>query len=331
MIHKIKKGLNSLNRYNVFRPKQVESIVEELSQHNVNSVVVGLDWLNGAYQLKLEKEIGIDVYDRYSMILRIFHQRATTKEAKIQTQLAEIPYIRSRLNLFSRNPDHHQAHLAQAIGTGGKDYFNKRKVLLDKREKDLRKELVRLENARALIHPARRANKIPVVGIVGYTNSGKTSLIKHFSKNQSIQPLNKLFATLDLSRFIVKLNNNQDVYLLDTIGFISNVPKNLLDAFYSTLKEIADCDLIIHIYDANHPDLENQLKTVYSTLFDQIKVSDKLRETMIEIANKIDLLDEQKLKEFSAKNPSHLFISVTEKINLPILANRKYNFYRLSL
>lgn len=198
------------------------------------------------------------------------------------------------------------------------------KYLLDKREGVLRKELEKIENARKLINPAKKANKVPVVAIVGYTNSGKSSLIKHFSRNQSIQTMDQLFATLDLSRFIIKLNNNQSVFLLDTIGFISNIPKNLMDAFNCTLKEIIDCDLIIHLYDAKHPDLLNQKQTVYETLFDQIKVDEKLKTSMIEVGNKIDLLDENELKEHSRSNPEHLFISVTEKINLPVLAERKY-------
>lgn len=329
---KFKKALNHLSRNNVFGKKQTQIIAEEAEKHHINSVVIGLDWLNGAYQMKLEQELGLDVYDRYSMILRIFHSRATTKEAKIQTQLAEIPYIRSRLNLFSRNPDHHQAGMAQTIGTGGKDYYNRRKFLLDKRVKDLKQKLIKIENARYIISPQRKAVKVPVVGIVGYTNCGKTSLIKYFAKNnESIKPMDQLFATLDLSRFMIKLNSNQDVFLLDTIGFISNIPKNLLDAFHTTLKEIGDCDLIIHVYDTNHPDLENQRRTVYETLFEQIKVNDKLRATMIEVGNKVDLIDSESFKEFTDKHPEHLFISVTEKINLPLLAERKRNLKERSL
>lgn len=224
--------------------------------------------------------------------------------------------------MFSRNPEHHQAGLAIGIGTRGKDYYNERKFLLDKREKSLKKALAKIENSRSLLHPAKRTNKVPIVGIVGYTNCGKSSLIKHFTRNESIQPMNKLFATLDLSRFIVKLNNNQDVFLLDTIGFISNIPENLLDAFKSTLKEIVDCDLIVHIYDTNHPDLDNQKKTVYKTLFDQIKLTDKLKSTMIEVGNKIDLLSKDRFEEFLNENSNHLFISVTNKTNLQVLADR---------
>ena len=324
VVEKFTKSLKKISRHQVFGKKKLQDIADAAEKHQVNYVVIGLDWLNGAYQMKLEKELGREVYDRYSMILRIFHSRATTKEARIQTQLAEIPYIRSRLNLFSRNPDHHQAGMAQTIGAGGKDYYNRRKFLLDKRAKDLKQKLLKIENARALINPANKSSKAPTVGIVGYTNCGKTSLIKYFAKNnQSIKPADKLFATLDLSRFIIKLNNNQDVFLLDTIGFISNIPKNLLDAFHTTLKEICDCDLIIHIYDTHHPDLENQKRTVYETLFDQIQVNEKLRSTMIEVGNKIDLIDGDRFKEFSAENPEHLFISVTERINLPLLAERK--------
>lgn len=187
----------------------------------------------------------------------------------------------------------------------------------------LRKELEKIEKSRDLKNPSKKSNKIPVVGIVGYTNSGKSSLIKYFSKNQSIQPLDQLFATLDLSRFFVRLNNNQDVYLLDTIGFISNIPPHLMDSFNCTLREICDCDLIVHIYDTNHPDLINQRQTVYKTLFDQIKISEKLKTTMIEVGNKIDLLDEDQLNEMIEKDPKHLYISVTDKINLSILAQRK--------
>lgn len=140
--------------------------------------------------------------------------------------------------MFSRNPDHHQSHLAVGIGGKGKDYYSDRKFLLDKREKNLKNALKKVEKSRMLLNPAKRSNKTPVVGIVGYTNCGKTSLIKYFAKNESIKPMDKLFATLDLSRFIIKLNSNQDVFLLDTIGFISNIPVNLLNAFTCTLKGI---------------------------------------------------------------------------------------------
>lgn len=103
-------------------------MIEEVSQHQVDNIVLGLDWLNGSYQLKLENDFKINFYDRYSMILRIFHHRSSSKEARIQTALAEIPYIRSRLNLFRVRADHHQSHLVRTIGAGGKDYYNKRKV-----------------------------------------------------------------------------------------------------------------------------------------------------------------------------------------------------------
>ena len=128
VVHQKTKRLSRLSRYNIFKKTSIENILEEASDHRIDNVVIGIDWLNGSYQMKLENDFKLDFYDRYSMILRIFHLRAKSKEAKIQTALAEIPYIRSRLNLFSRHPDHHQSHMVQAIGAGGKDYYNRRKV-----------------------------------------------------------------------------------------------------------------------------------------------------------------------------------------------------------
>jgi len=155
--------------------------------------------------------------------------------------------------------------------------------------------------------------QIPSVAIIGYTNCGKTSLIKALTHDSKLVPEDRLFATLDVSVHMVNLPSNLKVLLIDTIGFITAIPTTLVHSFRSTLSEICSADLLVHVTDCSHPDWKSQVETVQDTLR-QINVPEKLIASMIEVSNKVDKLDKQLQANLVQEN-RHL-ISATSRIGL---------------
>ncbi|CAF3454961.1 unnamed protein product [Rotaria sp. Silwood1] len=160
------------------------------------------------------------------------------------------------------------------------------------RERNLRAEVAKLEQHRKLLKRRRLSIDIPTVAVVGYTNAGKTSLIKALTKDASLQPKNQLFATLDVTTHAGILPNALNVLYVDTVGFIADIPTTLIEAFRATLNDAIDAHLIIHVCDISHPDYVVQHKTVIQTLRELDIPSSKL-ESMITVFNKYDLLNQQ--------------------------------------
>ena len=297
----------------------LERIAGEIhSSGSINCAVFGMNQLTAKQQRILEERLGIKVYDRYAIVLRIFLERACTKEARIQTALAEIPYIRSRLRFLHENSTQHQ-NLTNQIGGIGEKYFLQRKEILEERERKLIRKLNKLEQSKEMQNCTRQKHSnIPVVAVVGYTNSGKTSLIKYMTKDDSLVPRDQLFATLDISYHKGRLASGQHLFFMDTIGFISNIPTGLISAFNATLKEILRADLVLHVYDVSHPDLQRQRETVDHTLKERIKLPEKLLSTMMEVGNKIDLLKDEQIDQLllSESSQKQLWISLTDLINV---------------
>ena len=200
-----------------------------------------------------------------------------------------------------------------SIRGSGETYFEIKVRLLDDREAKIKAELDKLARKRATLKLLRTKKEFPVVAILGYTNSGKTSLIKALTGDEKIQPKDALFATLDVTNHACRLPCGLSVLLVDTVGFISDIPTNLIAAFNATLRDALDAvgrtkngftdyltspsyftfqDVLLHIRDASHPDLENQVMTVNATL-DQLDAN--LSQSVIQVANKIDKLAPEKL------------------------------------
>jgi GTP-binding protein HflX len=268
--------------------------VKELALETDATGIVCDDELSPAQLKNLEDALQLKVLDRTILILDIFAGRASTKEGKIQVELAQLRYRSTRL-IGLRNS---LSRLGGGIGTRGP---GEKKLEIDRRLiKDriaiLNHELANVKKSRETERMLRSKNRIPVVAIVGYTNAGKSTLLNLLT-NAGVLEEDKLFATLDPTTRNLTLDSGQQILLTDTVGFIRKLPHHLIDAFRSTLEEAKYADIILHVVDSSNPDVYNQMHIVYDTL-KNLGVQDKV---MITAFNKQDKLEtEQILKDFQA-------------------------------
>ncbi|GFQ77024.1 putative GTP-binding protein 6 [Trichonephila clavata] len=273
--------------------------LKEILQNNpsITSIFIAIDILTALQNTELEKYFKVRVFDRYQIILQIFHNHAHTNEAKLQLSLAEIPYLRIKLASYSHTFDARTFQEIHHVGGDGETFIQTRRWILNNRELKLKKELEKIKAQREFLRKSENRSSFPVVAVVGYTNCGKTTLIKSLTDDSRLQPKNKLFATLDVTLHPGLLPSNQKVLFVDTVGFISDVPTQLIQSFRSTLEEINIADLVIHVRDISHPDTEAQKETVLKTL-QELNLPPKLLESILEVRNKIDLLkDPENVKE----------------------------------
>ncbi len=269
---------------------EVKELIWELDATGV----VCDDELSPAQLKNLEAELEIKVIDRTVMILDIFAQRASTREGKIQVELAQLKYRSSRLIGLRSS----LSRLGGGIGTRGpgeKKLEMDRRLIRD-RISQLNKELEDVKQSRETARKQRSRNPIPIVSIVGYTNAGKSTLLNTLT-DAGVLEEDKLFATLDPTTRNLTLESGQQILLTDTVGFIRKLPHHLIDAFRSTLEEAKYADIILHVVDASNEEADTQMHVVYETL-EKLGVSDK---TIITAFNKQDKLEtEQIMKDFKA-------------------------------
>lgn len=283
---------------------------------DINAVVLGVDVLSGFQQSELEEIWDVPVYDRFSVVLQIFNEHARSKESKLQVALAEIPYVRSRLRELSKKGKDRATGTKGSIAGSGESYLSERQRILEERARKLTRALEKVKANRQLRREQRQRLQIPVVAVVGYTNCGKTTLIKSLTRDERLEPKDHLFATLDVTVHSGSLPILKQVLYVDTVGFICNIPTTLIAAFTATLKEVALADLVLHVNDVSHPDLRSQKKAVIKTIQD-LQVGEKLQESMLEVGNKIDKLPSLEDMQVEGEDErSDLLISATEGINL---------------
>ncbi len=274
--------------------------IEELKQLAWELDATGIicdDELSPAQLANLEDLLEIKVMDRTLIILDIFAQRASTREGKIQVELAQLRYRATRLTGLGRS----LSRLGGGIGTRGP---GEKKLEIDRRLiKDriaqLKQELETVKRHRDVARQQRSKNPVPVVAIVGYTNAGKSTLLNQLTGANVLEE-DKLFATLDPTTRNLKLASGQEILLTDTVGFIRKLPHHLIQAFRSTLEEAKYADLILHVVDASNPQMDVHMHVVYDTL-NQLEVGDK---PVITLFNKIDRMDDEQsiyLKDFRAE------------------------------
>lgn len=274
--------------------------LEELAALIIATNATGIicdDELSPAQMANMEDVLDTKVMDRTLLILDIFAQRASTREGKIQVELAQLRYRATRLvgkgNALSR--------LGGGIGTRGpgeKKLEADRRLIRD-RISLLRRDLEDVKKHREVARQQRERNRIPVVAIVGYTNAGKSTLLNHLTGANVLEE-DKLFATLDPTTRNLVMEDGQEILLTDTVGFIHKLPHHLVDAFRSTLEEAKYADILIHMVDASNPQADMHMHVVYETL-NELKVNDK---KIITVFNKTDLLSDKSvlsgLKDFRA-------------------------------
>ena len=269
------------------------------------------DELSPAQLRNMEDELECKVMDRTMIILDIFANRASTSEGKIQVELAQLKYRSARLVGLGKS----MSRLGGGIGTRGP---GEKKLEIDRRliksrVAQLRQELDEVVRHRDVTRSQREKNKATVVSIVGYTNSGKSTLLNCLT-DAGVLEENKLFATLDPTTRNLKLESGQEILLTDTVGFIRKLPHHLIDAFRSTLEEAKYANLILHVVDAANPQREKQMHIVYDTL-KTLGVKDK---KIITIFNKMDMVIEPEIL-IDAKADMIFNIQAKNKVGLEAL------------
>ena len=269
---------------------------------------------------KLAKKI--KVIDRSSLILDIFKNHAKTREAKTQVELALCQYLLPRLTRQWTHLERQMGGVGTRAGMGETQIEVDRRLIRDKISK-LKSDLTKIESERTT-QSQNRVNEFRVA-LVGYTNAGKSTLFNSLTGN-NVYVKNQLFATLDTTVRKLKLDKKHQVLISDTVGFIRKLPTQLVESFKSTLNEITESDLILHIVDISHPNYDDHIDSVNSIL-EQIKCSNK---PSVIVFNKMDKLNEEELENFKFKdnNGSNLFISAYKKINLDKLKRMLYNEVR---
>ena len=246
-------------------------------------------------QLKnLEEALDCKIMDRTLVILDIFAARASTKEGKIQVELAQLKYRQSRLTGLGKS----LSRLGGGIGTRGpgEKKLEMDRRLIKNRIAQLNRELADVRRHREITREKRSQNHIPVCALVGYTNAGKSTLLNTLT-GASVLEEDQLFATLDPTTRMLILPGNQKILLTDTVGFISKLPHNLIEAFRSTLEEAKYADMILHVADLSNPQMEEQMHVTYETL----RELGVLNKTVITVFNKCDKASEEILiRDFQA-------------------------------
>lgn len=301
--------------------------IEELKQLIWEEGATGIicdDELSPAQLANLEDMLETKVMDRTLIILDIFAQRASTREGKIQVELAQLRYRSTRLTGLGRS----LSRLGGGIGTRGpgeKKLEVDRRLIRD-RISQLKQELDAVKRHRDVARQQRSKNPVPVVAIVGYTNAGKSTLLNQLTGANVLEE-DKLFATLDPTTRNLKLESGQEILLTDTVGFIRKLPHHLIQAFRSTLEEAKYADLILHVVDASNPQMDVHMHVVYDTL-NQLEVGDK---PIITLFNKVDRLESDEaiyLKDFRAEET--LCISAKNQVGLNEVQDAVEEIFRKS-
>lgn len=304
---------------------EIKTFVDNLEA----DMVIFNNELSGSQIRNLEEVLDCRVVDRTLLILDIFAKRAKTKEAMIQVEIAQLNYLRTRLIGMTTSLNRQQG----GIGSRGP---GEKKLELDKRRIDhervrLQKELDEVVKARKVQRKNRNKSSIKKVAVVGYTNSGKSTLLNaligYTEKNLDKQVMAKdmLFATLETATRQIHLNNHKQFVITDTVGFVSNLPHNLVESFKSTLEEITESDYLIHVVDTSNKYHEKQIEVTNKTL-EEIGVKDI---PTLYVYNKMDLLKE----EFDTIHFPNVIVSLVEdkgvKDVIEFIDNQLFKDYEL--
>jgi GTP-binding protein HflX len=313
--------------------------LEEIKNYTIGKnigLIIFDDELTGSQILNIEKELGIVAIDRSDLILDIFARRARTAQAKVQVELAQYQYLLPRLKGMWK----HLERQGGGIGTRGPgetEIETDRRIVKDKISL-LRKKLSEIDK-QSFTQRKDRGEFIRVA-LVGYTNVGKSTLMNLLSKSDVFSE-NKLFATLDTTTRKVVFENTPFL-LSDTVGFIRKLPHHLVESFKSTLDEVREADLLLHVVDTSHPQYEEQIGVVNKTLQD-IKAFDK---PVVIVFNKMDLYEEKNIDEWIERdvrqeilrelrerwehetNGNCIFVSATERMNIDDLRTTILNKVR---
>lgn len=281
--------------------EEVKALIEETGAN----LVIFDDELSGSQTKNLSEIFGVKVIDRIMLILDIFAGRAISNEGKLQVELAQLKYNLPRLASIKGTSGRFGSGGVGMRGPGETKLELDRRIAQDNILK-LEREIVKIKQNREVQKKSRNTSGVFKVAIVGYTNAGKSTLLNLISK-AGIYADDKLFATLDTTSRNVFLEYGKKIVLTDTVGFISKLPHNLVDAFASTLEEAKDANLILHVIDASNVDRDKQIETV-----NQVLAENKITAPIIKVYNKCDLIEDGDFNDGIA-------ISAKKNIGIPEL------------
>jgi GTPase len=254
--------------------------------------------LSPVQQRNLERTWGVKVLDRTALILEIFGERARTREGRLQVELAHLTYQRSRLVRSWTHLERQRGGFG-FLGGPGETQIETDRRLIGERIAKIKTELEDVKRTRALHRRARKRVPYPIVALVGYTNAGKSTLFNRLTTAEVLAK-DMLFATLDPTMRGLKLQSGRRIVLSDTVGFIADLPTQLVAAFRATLEEVLEADIILHVRDIAHDESDEQKTDVMKVLAELGVDADE--RVMVEVLNKIDLLQPEVRRSLLARN-----------------------------
>lgn len=311
VLGKVVQTLEKPNTATLIGKGKVEEVAQLVQNMEADTVIFN-DELSGAQLRNLEDALNVRVIDRTILILDIFAARAESREGKLQVELAQLKYRMPRLIGFGKS----LSRLGGGIGTRGpgEKKLETDRRHIERRMDDIKEELAQLRKTRGVQRSRREKSSIPVVALVGYTNSGKSALMNRLlsdvdKEEKQVMEKDMLFATLDTKQRSIKLDTNRELILVDTVGFVSKLPHSLVETFKATLEEVLYADLLLHVVDASYENNKFHID-VTNRVIDEIGAGDKEKVTVF---NKIDLNPDF---EPPATGTEQLFVSAKENINI---------------
>ena len=290
VVHQVVLPLRSRKPATLLGGGQVETLGQIIDEQNVTVAIIDAT-LSPVQQRNLERAWNCKVIDRTALILDIFGERAVTREGALQVELAHLAYQRSRLVRSWTHLERQRGGFG-FLGGPGETQIEADRRLIDERLVRLRKDLQQVRRTRGLHRSARKRVPFPVVALVGYTNAGKSTLFNALT-GAAVVARDQLFATLDPTMRGLQLPSGRRIILSDTVGFISELPHELVEAFRATLEEVSEADVILHVRDAAHPDSASQHADVLGVLEDMEHdgaLDPGWPSRIIEVMNKADLM-----------------------------------------
>ncbi len=307
IIHKILQSRDRIDSATYIGKGKIEQIAQLVQDDDI-SLIIFDDDLSPAQTRNLEKLINRKIIDRSGLILDIFASRAKTMEAKTQVELAQLEYLLPRLTRM-------WTHLSKQYGGirtkgPGETQIETDRRIIRERISALKEKLLKISEQRITQRKGRK--EYYNISLVGYTNAGKSTLLNALAESEVFVE-NRLFATLDPTTRLVNLSSTTPVLITDTVGFIRKLPHHLVASFKSTLEEVTEADILLHVVDISHPQVEDHINTVKTTLADL----QALHKPTLYVFNKIDALEDRSIiTEMKLRHEHSIFISAQRGINL---------------
>jgi GTPase len=317
VVHQVVLPLRARKPATLLGGGQVETLGQVIDELHIEVAIIDAA-LSPVQQRNLERAWNCKVIDRTALILDIFGERAVTKEGALQVELAHLAYQRSRLVRSWTHLERQRGGFG-FLGGPGETQIEADRRLIDERLVRLKKDLQQVRRTRGLHRSARKRVPFPVVALVGYTNAGKSTLFNALT-GSAVVARDQLFATLDPTMRGLRLPSGRQIILSDTVGFISELPHELVEAFRATLEEVSEADVILHVRDAAHPDSTSQHADVLRVLAEMERdgtIDAGWPSRVIEVLNKADLMGG--VDAISAR-PGAVAVSAITGDGLPVLA-----------